>query len=223
MREQLKNKEYFNEFIAEDSARILKLTEKLNLGEIKEARVMPVKQGILRIKMGIIIARYSRGDEIKQLQNDFRMIYKEWLTFFFSPTAYNENLRMTSLAVLFDIEQELLLLTKKKLSENHVNDWFLDFLLNEKSNEQQLLFPKRFHTIKEMYEKTNRIELLKRYIKEEWYNEDNEAFEAHKSKQNIFYGYWSFEAGAIAKILNIDDSSLKDTPYYPYDLVHYAN
>ncbi|MDD7379168.1 MAG: DUF1911 domain-containing protein [Lachnospiraceae bacterium] len=36
-----------------------------------------------------------------------------------------------------------------------------------------------------------------------------------------YYGYWSFEAGAIAKILNLDDSSLKDVPYYPYDLVHY--
>ena len=26
---------------------------------------------------------------------------------------------------------------------------------------------------------------------------------------------------AIAKILNLDDSNLKDVPYYPYDLVHY--
>ena len=25
----------------------------------------------------------------------------------------------------------------------------------------------------------------------------------------------------IAKILNLDDSSLKDVAYYPYDLVHY--
>lgn len=42
-----------------------------------------------------------------------------------------------------------------------------------------------------------------------------------ESKQNIYYGYWSFEAGAIAKILNIDDDSIKNISYYPYDLVHY--
>ena len=43
----------------------------------------------------------------------------------------------------------------------------------------------------------------------------------HKAKEKLYYGYWSFEAGAIAKILNLDDSNLKNVPYYPYDLVHY--
>jgi hypothetical protein len=46
-------------------------------------------------------------------------------------------------------------------------------------------------------------------------------YDSHKSSKNDYYGYWSFEAGAIAKILNLDDSSLKDVAYYPYDLVHY--
>ncbi|WP_081773729.1 PoNe immunity protein domain-containing protein [Treponema sp. C6A8] len=31
------------------------------------------------------------------------------------------------------------------------------------------------------------------------------------------------DIGTIAKILGIDDSKLKDVPYYPYDLVHYAD
>ena len=30
-----------------------------------------------------------------------------------------------------------------------------------------------------------------------------------------------FEADAIAKILEIDDTNLRDTIYYPYDLVHF--
>ena len=69
-------------------------------------------------------------------------------------------------------------------------------------------------------ESVNKIELLKKYLKG-WYNTDCEVFEAHKSDQKIYYGYWSFEAGAVVKILGIDDSELKDIPYYPYDLVHY--
>ena len=36
-----------------------------------------------------------------------------------------------------------------------------------------------------------------------------------------YCGYWSFEAGAIVKLLGIDDTILKDMKYYPYDLVHY--
>ena len=68
---------------------------------------------------------------------------------------------------------------------------------------------------------TDKPRLLEKYLEANWYNEKCDCYEAHKSSQNIYYGYWSFEAGAIAKILNLDDSDLKDVPYYPYDLVHY--
>jgi len=30
-----------------------------------------------------------------------------------------------------------------------------------------------------------------------------------------------FEAAALAKILGLDDSALKDNNHYPYDLAHY--
>jgi len=43
----------------------------------------------------------------------------------------------------------------------------------------------------------------------------------HKKSPYIgFQGYWCFLGAAVAKILNIDDSPLKDHPDYPYDLVH---
>jgi hypothetical protein len=45
----------------------------------------------------------------------------------------------------------------------------------------------------------------------------------HKSQWNIHSGYWSFESGALVKILGLDDSSLKDTQYYPYDMVHWED
>lgn len=35
------------------------------------------------------------------------------------------------------------------------------------------------------------------------------------------FGYWSFESGALVKILGLDDSSLKEVQYYPYDMVHW--
>ena len=74
--------------------------------------------------------------------------------------------------------------------------------------------------MKELVKERDKSDLLEKYLKEDWYNKEYECYEAHKSSQNIYYGYWSFEAGAIAKILNLDDSNLKDMPYYPYDLVH---
>lgn len=44
-----------------------------------------------------------------------------------------------------------------------------------------------------------------------------------KSKFDTYSGYWSYESGAIAKVLQLDDEVLKNVPYYPYDLVHYNN
>ncbi len=36
-----------------------------------------------------------------------------------------------------------------------------------------------------------------------------------------YYGYWCFEAGAIAKRLGFVDDDLKNEQYYPYDMVHF--
>ena len=144
MSDKIKSKQYFDEFIREDHARILNLSKKIEEGKIQEARIVPVKQGIFRIKLGIIIAKYSRGDSIQDLELSFVPIYKEWITAFFSPESYNENLKMISLAVLFNMEPDLLLLAKKKLIENHIDDWLYNFLLNEKQNQSGFLFPKGF-------------------------------------------------------------------------------
>ena len=83
MRDKIKSKQYFDEFIREDHARILNLSKKIEEGKIQEARIVPVKQGIFRIALGIIIARYSRGDDIEELKLDFAWIYTEWIAAFF--------------------------------------------------------------------------------------------------------------------------------------------
>ena len=95
------------------------MSKKIEMGEVKDTRIIPVKQGILRLKLGIIIAKYSQGDNIEDLKSSFVQIFKEWITIFFSLNAYNENLKMISLGILFNIEQDLILLVKKKLIENN--------------------------------------------------------------------------------------------------------
>lgn len=144
MRDYIKSEKYFDEFIAEDTARILKLTKKVNGGEVRPERLVPVKQGIFRIKLGIIIARYSKGDNIACLRSDFMEIYEEWIMSFFSQVAYNENLKMLSLAVLFEIEQKLITLTKRKLKEKEVKDWLLLFLMGKNNQIYHFYFQTDF-------------------------------------------------------------------------------
>ncbi|MDT4860531.1 hypothetical protein D3C85_1070080 [compost metagenome] len=43
-----------------------------------------------------------------------------------------------------------------------------------------------------------------------------------KIDENFGYtGYWSFESALMVKLWNIDDSSFRDHPHYPGDLVHW--
>lgn len=62
---------------------------------------------------------------------------------------------------------------------------------------------------------------MKTYLNK-WYglHRQDPWYDNHK-KDLVYKGYWSWEAGAITKIMQLDDSSFKDNPYYPYDLVHW--
>ena len=68
----------------------------------------------------------------------------------------------------------------------------------------------------------DRAALLAEYLSE-WYQASSKEpyFESHK-KGLSFYGYWAWEAAAIAVVLGIDDTDLNETPFYPDDLVVYA-
>lgn len=66
-------------------------------------------------------------------------------------------------------------------------------------------------------------EAIEKYLKEIWYARHRECvwYDSHKAKQNRYEGYWSYEAGAVAKICGIEDAALRECAYYPYDFVHF--
>ncbi|ASZ12584.1 DUF1911 domain-containing protein [Chitinophaga pendula] len=63
---------------------------------------------------------------------------------------------------------------------------------------------------------------MKTYL-DKWYqlHSQDPWYDNHK-KELCYKGYWAWEAGAVAKIMQLDDSSFKDNPYYPYELVHWT-
>lgn len=225
MRDTLKDKNYFDLFISEDTARIERFLRKIEAGEVKEERILPVKRMVHQLKLGILIARYSRGDALELLEEEYLKLVDTWEEVW-SPESYNLNLRMISLAVLLGLERERALRIKLMLEKSNINDWLFAFLLDSileenTSEDNEMLFPESFSTLRKMTDAENKMELVKHYLLKEWYNKDCGCYEAHKSAQNIYYGYWSFEAGAITKILKVKDDELEGVSYYPYDLVHY--
>lgn len=66
---------------------------------------------------------------------------------------------------------------------------------------------------------------LLQYIKR-WYKTSMKGLPWHDAhlepNQAGYYGYWSFEAGAAALLQDLDDSKLREFPYYPKDMVDWA-
>ncbi|WP_081779669.1 PoNe immunity protein domain-containing protein [Pseudobutyrivibrio sp. MD2005] len=67
-----------------------------------------------------------------------------------------------------------------------------------------------------------RITILNEYLEKKWYKSNRQQYwyDSHKSANNTYFGYWSFESAAVMKILGEDDSLLKDQKYYPYYMNH---
>jgi len=66
--------------------------------------------------------------------------------------------------------------------------------------------------------------LMARYM-DEWYTASRREpyYESHtKGREHSFLGYWSFEAAAVAYVLDIDDSTFRDHEFYPRDLADFA-
>lgn len=220
MRDFIKPKEYFDIFIAEENDRVEKFEDKIKSGTLKKDRVLPVKGKLLLIKLGIIIAKYSRGDSIAELKNEFESLIDLFIEAW-DVESYDDNLKFASLAYLFDINDVSKNKIKMKLSQSPNYDYIMDFILfgNEGSfASKSIAFPYEYSKLMKAIE-SKEIDLFLEYISE-WYSKhkDNSWYDSHKSSVNIYYGYWCFEAAAVAKRMNINCEAMKNKKYFPYDL-----
>ena len=87
MRDKIKDIEYFNTFINEDLARVKKFSDKLENGEVKEDRILPVKSKVHDLKLGIMIAGYSKGDELTLLEEEYLDLFYDYFGYDIVPIA----------------------------------------------------------------------------------------------------------------------------------------
>ena len=219
MRDKLMNEQYFSEFINEELERINRFNTKLRNNEVREDRIYSVKKKIDSLKFGVLVAKYSYGEDLNRLKTDFVQLLNDMPLYWNNNSSYVEMLWMMSLAILFDASKEQFSVLSDLVLKYKYNDALLQFMTRYKLEgivgkiEEEYLFSVPYEKLTDVIaNKEHNSDILKNYLLKHWYV-------GHKDAG--WYGYWSFEAGAIAKILNIDDSSLKDVQYYPYDLVHY--
>jgi len=185
---------------------------------------------LFKYSFKVLTARYSMGDDISKLKSIYSdsisYIEKGWK----AESGYVQMVSMLSIGIMLEIEDNKFNTLVKLVERDNVKDFLIDFLINYRISSWQqtekFIWNKPYKSITEVIateknDKVKAIEQLRNYMIKGWYNSIDTK--THKSKHNIHAGYWSWEAGALVKILKLDDSSLKNQPYYPYDMVHWKN
>ncbi|WP_198551066.1 PoNe immunity protein domain-containing protein [Olleya sp. 1-3] len=143
-------------------------------------------------------------------------------------------LNMLSIGYLLNVDDLQFQLINDFIEKDEIKDFIYDFLLRSKLQDKAPItdsnfkvfsgFKDPFVTIKQIINTSNNEEaevLLKMFLESEWLNLINKhnLYSPHTNKFNVYYGYWCFPAAAIVKIKGLDDSSFRDNPYYPKDLI----
>lgn len=230
LRDTIKNQEYFINYIKQQEQRIEKFQFKLNNNEVSEERVYAVQEKIDSIEFQLFIAKYSNGIPVENLIGEYKNLVKNMPNFWCPSSGYVDMLWMVSIGVMLEVDDEIFEILIELVEQAKLDDFLLSFLIHSRKSEMiysqnKFLYKSPYNYLLNVINQENHtaINNLKKYLEEYWYrgHSDTGWFDIHKNQQKLYYGYWSFESGAIAKILQLDDEILKDTSYYPYDMVHY--
>jgi hypothetical protein len=211
-RDYLKDSVYFEDYIATTNKRIDKFMATAD--QLSDAQVEQRKKclGVVAgLERNLINAFYSAGrdkTETTRLVKEYINIVNE-----VGVHSYNEYVDILSLKIIFGITERLVTdcsgfeddLTAylragdaKKMSNLKYGDYygiFADYAMGQISDQA-------FVT----------------YMENEWYDKcsDFSWFDTHKSKDNIYMGYWSWLAAAIIKMKSAKMQMIK---YVPMDFI----
>lgn len=231
-RDKLKDEKYFREYIVSLSNRITRFEEitqnvvvEKGIKDVGALNGLTILQGFY---INMILAKYSAGESTEEIRKYINKLMDISLQFQSCP-MYSVLLDILSLLEMSSLNDEKKNTFFKLISKEHNDDFLINILVTKTYNTKNILFPEPYTALKEVIDLANdnqkekAIQRLKKYLDKEWYKGHSDAgwYNSHKSKHNIYTGYWSFESGALVKILGLDDTLLKDQKYYPYDMVHW--
>lgn len=239
IRDKLKTRKDFERVLAED----------LDIMETTKARMDTAKNINLYMYRSlsysyilILQSKYSVDAKIDELRD----IYIKSMHYFLQAfnkrnPIYADILNYVSLGVLLNIPdnnfRQLIDYVKQMDKQAKPSGWTPDlllwFMLNSRMKEQEkqkyaetLAYPRLYNGLYKVIQAPNAAaakDALSKYL-DRWYNLNSNApwYNSHL-KDNSYRGYWAWEVAAVAKIMHIDDSDLKNNQYYPYDMVHWAD
>lgn len=178
----------------------------------------------LKTKINILVAKYSRGDSLVELKNEFEQLigYSIENLSYGDSYYYIDMLRFVSLSFLFNLDIQMKNNIRNKLKENMYYDSLIDHFFtntNTVPNKETLIEPEIVMDLVYAAEKKSCYPLLE-YL-QKWYH--SFQYDPWYNGHGMFdyWGKWSFATAAVAKRFELNDECLKNNPFYPYDLAHF--
>ena len=195
--------------------------------------IFSIKTQIFNWLEEVIRAKYSLGLECDNIETLFEQAKTYLSEISYCEIGYIHILEFIALGILLEVSEDEFKILVDVIDEAKVDDILLDCLINAYGIERNYLSSKYEKKIpyKEAVEimelanadKAKAVSKLEEYVQKKWLKGHSDCGWTTAHKEAGYYGLWSFEAAAIAKIFNLDDSKLKDDNHYPYDLAHYKN
>ena len=210
--------------------------------------LMNASNAIAQLSLKSVFFSYSAGLTVEELADFFPKVVEYWqlyakhhINFLQSSECdghlvphlelvtdeYWEALQLVCFSILFAQSEHLKIIMEILAYENDEQDALLDKLVSPWLPDREIsgvyLRQLPYRKLEKVFtaDEADRPALMSAYM-DEWYGASKREPYHDRHKSSFFPGYWSLEAAAITVILRIDDSSYRDKPYYPQDLVDYA-
>ena len=175
-----------------------------------------------------MIATYTAGYPIEKFKEEYLIFVDSLVPVWHSNSGYDEMLWALSIGVLLEIDETTFDKLVDLVKKDDPEDYLIDYLIQSRHPEWKIRinynFPRPYGFTRKIIEEENSekaVSLLKEYLTKRWYQgcRDEGWYDLHKYNLDNYYGYWSFESGALCKLKGLDDKELEGLSYFPYDLV----
>lgn len=183
---------------------------------------------ILSYQRDILLATYSSGASLSAFKEEYISFVSFLIPIWRKEWGYEQMLWALSIGILLEVDETTFDKLVDLVRKDDPEDYLIDYLIQSRHPEWTIRinynFPRPYGFTRKIIEEENSekaVSLLKEYLTKKWYQgcRDEGWYDLHKRNIDNYYGYWSFESGALCKIKGLDYKQLEGLPYFPYDLV----
>ena len=223
MRDTIKNPEYFAHKLQSNQARILKFETLLTDIEPSNERGIRIgKSWLSRLHMDSVKLAYSAGAGIQDVYAHYLRFIDSYKDVCAPVDSTYDIIDVLSLGVLFrGTKFDFLPGLETIEGRFHSRDGLIGCLFQSLRDEPLTICPSQLDYFNRLAEGEDPAEILSLELSQ-WYRHHKDAYwyNAHRSKNDTYCGYWCFEIAALSQIFGVDDSGFAQNPYYPYDVAH---